>query len=200
MKTLIIHSPKKILPLAAMLFFSFSCTNKNPRIVFHTCFGEIRAELFQDQAPLTVKNFLHFTENKRFNPSDFYRVVTMNNQPTNSVKIEVVQGGLQFRENIDTIKGIPHETTFKTGLRHVDGTLSMARDKPGSASTEFFICIGDQPSLDFGGKRNPDGQGFAAFGKIMAGMDLIRKIQSMQADSNQLLIKKVTIDSISILY
>ena len=66
-----------------------------------------------------------------------------------------------------------------TGLRHRDGTLSMARSDPDSATSEFFICINDQPSLDFGGKRNPDGQGFAAFGRVIEGMDIVRKIQRM---------------------
>ena len=57
----------------------------------------------------------------------------------------------------------------------------MARNEPGSASSEFFICIGDQPELDFGGKRNPDGQGFAAFGKVIRGIDIVRKIQNQPA-------------------
>ena len=76
---------------------------------------------------------------------------------------------------------IPHETTQQTGLRHADGTLSMARNEPGTASSEFFICVGDQPELDFGGKRNPDGAGFAAFGKVLAGLDVVRKIHQSPA-------------------
>jgi peptidyl-prolyl cis-trans isomerase A (cyclophilin A) len=63
-----------------------------------------------------------------------------------------------------------------TGLRHLDGTLSMARIAPGTAGSAFFICIGDQPDLDFGGRRNPDGQGFAAFGRVAEGMDVVRAI------------------------
>jgi len=77
------------------------------------------------------------------------------------------------------LEPIIHETTDITGIKHLDGTLSMARDKPGSASSEFFICINNQPELDFGGKRNPDGQGFAAFGKVVKGIDIVRKIQKL---------------------
>jgi len=93
---------------------------------------------------------------------------------------------------------IAHETTEVTRISHIDGVISMARNEPGSASTEIFICIGDQPSLDFGGERNPDGQGFAAFGKVIMGMDVVRAIQSMP-DSNQMLIEKVHIREIKII-
>ena len=81
---------------------------------------------------------------------------------------------------------IPLERTSTTGLRHLDGTLSMARDAPDTARDSFSICIGDQPELDFGGKRNPDGQGFAAFGKVVKGMDVVRKIQAAPAVGQQL--------------
>ena len=81
---------------------------------------------------------------------------------------------------------IPLERTSKTGLRHVDGTISMARDGPETATSEFFICIGDQPELDFGGRRNPDGQGFAAFGRVTAGMEVVRRIQQSPAREQRL--------------
>jgi peptidyl-prolyl cis-trans isomerase A (cyclophilin A) len=87
---------------------------------------------------------------------------------------------------------IVHETTEQSGILHKDGTISMARNEPGTASSEFFICIGAQPSLDFGGKRNPDGQGFAAFGKVIKGMDVVRKIQKLP-ETNQYLDKRVKI-------
>ena len=73
-----------------------------------------------------------------------------------------------------------------TGLRHLDGTLSMARDGPDTATGDFFICIGDQPELDFGGRRHPDGQGFAAFGRVVRGMDVVRAIQAAPADAQHL--------------
>ena len=87
----------------------------------------------------------------------------MNNQAHNNVKTEVIQDGLFDEQLINIYHTIAHETTNVTGIRHSDGVIFMARNEPGSASTEIFIGVGDQPDLDFGGKRNPDGQGFAAF-------------------------------------
>lgn len=94
------------------------------------------------------------------------------------MKTFLVQGGI-WRNNIKLSKSlprVPHETTAQTGIKHTDGVISLAREEPGSAGSEFFICIGNQPGLDFGGKNNPDGQGYAAFGKVMEGMDIVRKI------------------------
>jgi len=119
----------------------------------------------------------------------------MENQPDNDVKIEVIQGGLGFDKHPMELPTILHETTDKTGIRHLNGTLSMARLEPGTASSEIFICINDQPELDFGGKRNPDGQGFAAFGKVISGMDVVRKIQLLP-ETNQILDKVVKVNSI----
>ena len=90
---------------------------------------------------------------------------------------------------------IYHEATNKTGLNHEDGTLSMARLEPVTASSEIFICINDQPELNFGGKRNPDRQGFAAFGKVVSGMDIVRQIQS-KPEKEQMLVKPVKVNSI----
>jgi peptidyl-prolyl cis-trans isomerase A (cyclophilin A) len=111
------------------------------------------------------------------------------------VKIEVIQGGLQFSKDKKPFPPITHETTDKTGLLHKDGTISMARLAPGSADSEFFICVGDQPELDFGGKRNPDGQGFAAFGRVVEGLDVVHKIQQ-QPDEGQMLKQRVMIENI----
>jgi peptidyl-prolyl cis-trans isomerase A (cyclophilin A) len=111
----------------------------------------------------------------------------------------VIQGGLDA-DSTKRFPSIPHETNDKTGVKHLDGTLSMARSKPGTANAEFFICINNQPELDFGGKRNPDGQGFAAFGKVIKGMDVVRKIQQGEVtgpvDLPQRLVKTVTIRSV----
>jgi peptidyl-prolyl cis-trans isomerase A (cyclophilin A) len=84
-----------------------------------------------------------------------------------------------------------------TGIRHLDGAISMARGRPDTATSDFFLCIGDQPSLDFGGLRNPDGQGFAAFGRVTKGMDIVRKIQTLPADDKQKLTPPVKILKIS---
>jgi peptidyl-prolyl cis-trans isomerase A (cyclophilin A) len=119
----------------------------------------------------------------------------MDNQPQNLVKIEVIQGGLGFSDEDRPFPPLAHETTAKTGILHKDGVISMARSEPGSATSEIFICIGDQPELDFGGKRNQDGQGFAAFGRVIEGMDVVRKIQQ-QPDEKQMLKQPVTIQTI----
>mgnify|MGYP006296449687 FL=1 len=127
----------------------------------------------------------------------FTGFVHPDNQPGNEIKIEVIQGGLFDEKAIERHHVIPHETTTETGLRHLEGTVSMARAEPGTTSTEFFICIGGQPELDYGGRRNPDGQGFAAFGKVVQGMDIVRKIQQLP-DKNQYLQKPVIFLSIEI--
>lgn len=184
----------------AVLFFALGCSsnNHNIEIEIKTELGSIVAELYPDKAPVTCENFLKYIRNNKLEGAKFYRVVRMNNQPNNDVKIEVIQGGLGFEVEKSPYPAIEHETTKETGVLHENGTLSMARAEPGSASSEFFICIGDQPELDFGGKRNPDGQGFAAFGKVTKGMDIVKKIQ-YQPDEGQMLVNPVKILAIQVL-
>ncbi|GIW25378.1 peptidylprolyl isomerase [Meiothermus sp.] len=153
----------------------------NPSVMIQTELGSIELELFLSQAPITVGNFLRYVNEKRYQGATFYRTVRPDNQAHSPVKIEVIQGGLGMGEHPAKLPPIPHETTAQTGLRHLDGTLSMARLEPGSAQSEFFICIGDQPELDFGGGRNPDGQGFAAFGQVVRGMEVVQQIQQQPA-------------------
>ncbi len=155
------------------------CGREHPRVVMHTQYGDIVVEIYADKAPVTAANFLRYVDEGRYKDAVFYRVVTPGNQPHNKVKIEVIQGGLLQDDHPDMLPPIPHETTEMTGVKHLDGTLSMARNEPGSATSEFFICVGDQPELDYGGKRNPDSQGFAAFGRVVKGMDVVRKIQHL---------------------
>ncbi|MCD6566601.1 MAG: peptidylprolyl isomerase [Bacteroidales bacterium] len=169
-----------------------SIKSKNPIVCISTEIGEIEIEIFEKEAPVTATNFLECIKKGMFRNTSFYRVVSMENQPDNDIKIEVIQGGLGWDDSIPGLEPIIHETTDITGIKHLDGTLSMARDKPGSASSEFFICINDQPELDYGGKRNPDGQGFAAFGKVVKGMDVVRKIQKLD-NTGQMLDKPVII-------
>ena len=184
--------------LLALLAGPFSCDGPARLVVIHTELGDMTVELYTDRAPVTAGNFLSHVEEGHYTNSVFYRVVRMDNQPNNQVKIEVIQGGLFHDEVVDTIAPIIHETTLETGILHGDGVISMARMQPGSASTEFFICIGDQPSLDYGGERNPDGQGFAAFGKVVKGMDVARVIQALP-DEGQMLKDQVKILDISLL-
>ncbi|MBN2638470.1 MAG: peptidylprolyl isomerase [Bacteroidales bacterium] len=170
--------------------------NKNPHALIETTLGTIEIELYIDKAPVTVNNFLRYIKENRWKGATFYRTVTMQNQPHNKVKIEVIQGGLGD-DTTQMLAPIKMETTKETGIHHLNGTISMARDKPNSATSEFFICIGNQPSLDYGGKRNPDGQGFAAFGRVIKGMNVVKKIQ-MQPLKGQMLTSPVKITSIKL--
>ena len=156
------------------------------RVVLQTEKGAIELELDAARAPHTVRNFLAYVDAGLYDGGVFHRTVKPDNQPNNAVKIEVIQGGADPAREAAFLPPIPLERTRVTGLRHLDGTLSMARDTPDSAQGDFFICIGAQPELDFGGKRNPDGQGFAAFGRVVKGMDVVRAIQQAPASGQQL--------------
>lgn len=148
----------------------------SPRILLVTEMGEIEIELDSAHAPVTVTNFLKYVDGAFFDGGRFFRVVRNDNQPNDSIRIEVIQGGVAQGRGREGFPAIELENTSITGLRHRDGTISMARAGPNTATSSFFICIGDQPSLDFGGMRNPDGQGFAAFGQVIRGMDVVRRI------------------------
>lgn len=147
------------------------------RVLIQTEKGDIEVELDAAKAPNTVANFLKYVDGKFYEGGQFHRTVTPKNQPDNKVKIEVVQAGINPDKMKEEFPPIKLERTKDTKLLHKDGTISMARDGPDSATSDFFICIGDQPELDFDGKRNPDGQGFAAFGRVVKGMDVVKKIQ-----------------------
>lgn len=182
-----------------ILLFLFCLVNlnaqKNITCLIKTELGDITIELYPSRAPVTVANFLKYVDAHLYDSSSFFRAVTLNNQPKDSVKIEVIQGG-----NVDSVKEfapISLETTKQTGLLHKDGTISMARGKPATATSSFFICINDQSSLDFEGKRNKDGQGFAAFGKVTQGMDVAKKIQQLYTEQGQYFKPPVTITSIT---
>jgi peptidyl-prolyl cis-trans isomerase A (cyclophilin A) len=170
--------------LLLLLLLGFPLAAQSPRVVIETELGSIEVLLEAAKAPRTTANFLRYVDAGAYVGGRFHRTVTLQNQPQNPVKIEVVQGGAS-REDRD-LPPIELERTRDTGLRHVDGAISMARGGPDTATSDFFICIGDQPELDFGGKRNPDGQGFAAFGRVVKGMDVVRKIQARPAQKQAL--------------
>ena len=155
---------------------------ENPFIIIKSEFGDITVEIYSDRAPVTAANFMKYVDAELYKGACFYRIVRKDNQPNDAVKIEVVQGG-RWDDEEKGFSPVPHETTSATGILHKDGVISMARLAPGSATSEFFICIGDQPELDFGGRRNKDGQGFAAFGRVVEGMDIVKKIHSTEAPS-----------------
>jgi peptidyl-prolyl cis-trans isomerase A (cyclophilin A) len=155
-------------------------------VVIETPLGEIAVDLNAGAAPGTAANFLQYVDAGSYDNGVFHRTVTMENQPNDTVKIEVIQGGISADYPRTEEASIPLERTTVTGLRHLDGAISMARLTPDSANSGFFICIGDQPELDFGGNRNPDGQGFAAFGGVTSGMDVVRAIQQSPHEAQKL--------------
>lgn len=182
---------KKFLVLCLLTSISFTSLAQAPlHCVIKTSQGDISIELYPSKAPVTVANFMRYVDGKLYNGSSFFRVCTPVNEATRKVKIQVIQGGNV--PDAASFASINIETTKQTGLLHQNGTLSMARSDPNSATSEFFICIGEQPALDYGGARNPDGQGFAAFGKVTKGMDVVKKIQS-QKDTSQYLVNPVKI-------
>ncbi len=151
---------------------------KNPHVVIETKFGDIEVELYPDQAPKTVAAFLSYIDSGYYKNASFYRVLRDDEQPSDAPKAELIQGGI-WKTNYKLagkIPGVPHEPTNQTRILHTDGTISLARAAPGTASTEFFICVGDQPGFNYGGANNSDGQGYAAFGKVVKGMDVVKRI------------------------
>jgi peptidyl-prolyl cis-trans isomerase A (cyclophilin A) len=152
-----------------------------PHVVIRTALGDIEVEVDSARAPVTATNFLRYVDLGFYSSfGRFHRTVRADNQPDDKVRIAVIQAGLEpYRAQ--GFPPIPLERTRDTGLRHLDGTISMARDTPNSATSDFFICIGDQPSLDYGGRRNPDGQGFAAFGRVIRGMSVVNRIHDAPA-------------------
>ena len=168
-----------------LLAFSLSLLNcekkyANPHVEIQTKLGGIEVELFPDKAPKSVAAFLSYIDSGYYKNATFYRVLNKDNQPSDAVKAELIQGGL-YRSKIKpftSIAGIPHETTKETGILHTAGVISFARREPGTATTEFFICISDQPGLDYGGLNNPDKQGYAAFGRVVKGMEIVKTIHN----------------------
>lgn len=158
---------------------------KPVRVRVQTTLGDIVLEVDPAKAPTTTANFLKYVDAGHYDGGTFHRTVKMDNQPESPVKIEVIQAGVAEAKAKSGFPPIALERTSVTGLKHVNGAVSMARGTPDSASSGWFICINDQPSLDFGGARNPDGQGFAAFGHVVSGMDVVKKIQQAPSSSNR---------------
>jgi len=155
-------------------------------IRIYTPIGEITVNIEILKAPGTAANFLTYVDAGIYDGGRFHRTVTPGNQPIDVIRIAVIQASISESSRPEDAQPIQLERTNTTGLEHLDGTISMARREPDSATSDFFICIGDQPELDFGGRRNPDGQGFAAFGRVTAGMDVVRAINESSSDGQQL--------------
>ncbi len=188
-----------------LVFWMTSCTSEQPqsvRVAMVTSLGNIELELYPAEAPVTAGNFLRLVDGGHLRGATFYRVVSPANDNGSPV-ISVIQGGIAGTAG--PFPPVEHETTTDTGLLHLDGSISMARSDIGTATTEFFICVGDQPALDYGGTRAGDGQGFAVFGRVVAGMDVVRAIHATPADApteleyfrGQLLQEPVEIESLT---
>jgi peptidyl-prolyl cis-trans isomerase A (cyclophilin A) len=152
-----------------------------PHVVIQTQAGDIVVELYPRQAPRTVAAFLSYVDSGFYKKCCFYRILNEENQATGSDPSQLIQGGIWRTNHAKAVSlpGVPHEPTQQTHILHTDGVISLARQAPGTATTEFFICVGDQPGFDYGGKNNPDGQGYAAFGKVVKGMDVVRAIYGL---------------------
>lgn len=159
-----------------------------PRVVIETGAGEITIEVDTVRAPVTGANFLKYVDAGLYDGGRFHRTVTTtpDNQPQNDVKIAVIQAGADPARRREYLPPIPLEPTSATTLTHADGVVSMARADPDSARDQFFICVGDQPELDAGGRRNPDGRGFAAFARVVGGMPVVRRIHASPASGQNL--------------
>lgn len=174
------------------------CTSEKkydyPVIIIETKFGDIKVELYTDKAPLTTAAFLQNIDSGFFRNISFYRVLRRDNQVTGAPHSYLIQGGVWQAnpESKEKFKPIPHETTNKTGILHKRGIISMARNEPGTATSEFFICVEDEPGFDFGGANNFDGQGYAAFGEVVEGMDVVNRIH-LQPENEQRFMPPVAI-------
>ncbi|MDH3415554.1 MAG: peptidylprolyl isomerase [Gammaproteobacteria bacterium] len=171
------------------------------RVRMTTDLGVVDIDINIEAAPVSANNFLRLVDGGHMDGTSFYRVVSPEND-NGSPPISVIQGGNGSGDS--PFEAIAHESTEDTGLLHLNGAISMARGDVGTASTEFFICIGAQPALDFAAQRNPDGQGFAVFGYVVGGMDVVQAIHQQPSDAptesaylkGQMLEEPVTIISI----
>jgi peptidyl-prolyl cis-trans isomerase A (cyclophilin A) len=128
------------------------------------------------QAPITTANFLRYVDRKLYDKATFFRA----SRAPGATDYGLIQGGLQ---NVGALPPVAHEPTTQTGLKHTDGVVSIARTAPGSATSDFFICVGDAPYLDANpaapNTQGSDNLGFAAFGRVVEGMDVVRKILAL---------------------
>jgi len=166
-----------------------------PKVLIKTEIGDIAVEIDSAKALITSANFLKYVDAKLYDGTIFHRTVTLASPRNKPVPIEVIQGG-EMPLGVKGFNAILLERTSVTGLRHLDGTISMARSGPDTATSSFFFCVGPQPELDFNGRRNKDGQGFAAFGRVVFGMDVVRKIHRSPANDQELLTPPIKILSI----
>ena len=188
---------RRYLLLIGLLAACHSSNPDTPHVLIRTSAGDIEVELYLRQAPKTTGAFLSYVDSGFYKNSSFYRVLNEDNQVTGAPISKLIQGGIWKTNHAKatSLPGIPHESTRETHIPHTNGVISLARDKPGTGTTEFFICVGDQPGFDFGGENNPDGQGYAAFGKVVKGMDVVQTLYA-RPESNQAFTPQIPIYNI----
>lgn len=182
------------------LMFVTGCTaakKDENNVVIETGYGDIEVELYAAKAPQTVAAFLKYVDQGLYKDASFYRVLKNDNVPS-EYNTGLIQGGISTSNpgKQTALKGTTHESPKLTGLTHESGVISMARTTPGSATSEFFICIGDQKQFDSSSRGSSDGEGYAAFGKVIKGMDVVMKIQNARSDGDRF-ISEIKIDNIT---
>lgn len=166
-----------------------------PRVRIDTPAGRVVVEVDVDRAPVTSCNFLRYVARGHYDGGLFFRTVHSDRDTDVDRRISVVQGASRRPDTEDSVR---LERTNATGLSHIRGTVSMARTAPDTAKSSFFVVITDSPALDFGGHRNPDGQGFAAFGRVTDGLDILDQIWARQT-RDEMLIEPVSMKRVEIL-
>ncbi len=196
-----------VLALAAVVMLSAAPRTQDAaaragevRVRIETALGHIVVALDTAHAPVTTANFLRYVDAGLYEGGRFYRVTrpdTYTPSPPDRPAMAIIQGGIDPAKRSQGFPPIPLERTSVTGIKHVTGVMSMARGTSADTGTsEFFILLDDQPSLDFGGRRFDDAQGAAAFGHVVSGLDVVRRIQQqrpMQARNPQYLAAPVAI-------
>ena len=165
--------------LLAACSASVQPSSNDPVVLLETTEGPIEITVNPDRAPISAGDFLRYVDGKHYDGQGFYRVVRADNDPRD-MGMSLIQGG---RLDQEVIGGpIAHELTTQTGISNANGAVAIARDAPGTGSaTYFFINVGNNNFLDTGGTRNSDGQGYATFGRVTDGMDVVKRIQAMEA-------------------
>jgi peptidyl-prolyl cis-trans isomerase A (cyclophilin A) len=174
---------RSILFSAVAALLLAGCGTSNPQVELRTPFGSIRIEVDSVRAPRTAANFLRYVDEGRFDSASFYRVRREDAEALMQKGTAVVQGGLWRGDTTKFLPPISLESTQQTGLKHTDGVVSLARFGVDEGRGEFFVVVGDQPHLDY---RGPDKPGYAAFGRVVEGMDLVRQIQRLPVKGEQL--------------
>jgi peptidyl-prolyl cis-trans isomerase A (cyclophilin A) len=147
------------------------------RVLIQTGQGSILVGLEIGKAPITAGNFLRYVDAGRYDGASFYRATHAQGAPT----VGLIEGGIDDPRKL--FPPIAHESTLQTGLAHKDGTLSMAREAPGTAASDFFVCSGPTSYLDANPTAPGDNAGYAAFGSVIEGMDVVRAILALPADA-----------------